>query len=169
MQLVGLDSVHVGEPLPKGVKDSGATALIAAFTKIKQPLTGGITFNFSNPSSNKWYREGEADPFESQRDPSSGSKELSWNVVDFDEETLNFYFGTTEPAEGKLYEGEKAFAFDSKSGSTLVFACLKYTATLGGSLNSSDPLQIQVVADVLAPSEGGVAWAPIPTPTYTEE
>lgn len=168
MQLVGLETCHVGEPLPNGVKDPGAQSLMASFKKIKQPYSGGITFNFSTPTSNKFYREGEADPFFSLRDSTSGSKEITWNVADFDDETLNLYFGTTEPEEGKLYEGEKAFVFDTKSGASIAFARLKYTAVLGGNLNTSDPLQIQVSADVLAPTGKGVAWWPITTPQYSD-
>lgn len=167
MQLVGLNSCHAGAPLPKGVKDAGATALLKALTKITQPYNGGVTFNFSNPTSNKFHREGEADPFFSLRDVTSGSKEITWNIADFDDTTMEFYFGTTEPAKGELYEGEKAFVFDSKSGGSLAFARLKFTATLSGGLNTSDPLQIAVSADVLAPAEGGVAWSPIATPEYT--
>lgn len=168
MQLVGLKSCHAGNPLPKGVKDAGAEALLKALTKITQPYQGGVTFNFSNPTSNKFYREGEADPFFSIRDPTSGSKEVTWNVADFDDDTLEMYFGTTEPAEGKLYEGEKAFVFDAESGASIAFARLKYTASLSGSLNTSDPLQIAVSADVLAPEQGGIAWWPIATPEYTQ-
>lgn len=168
MQLVGLKSCHAGNPLPKGVKDTGAEALLKALTTITQPYQGGVTFNFSNPTSNKFYREGEADPFFSMRDPTSGSKEVTWNVADFDDDTLEMYFGTTEPAEGKLYEGEKAFVFDAESGASIAFARLKYTASLSGSLNTSDPLQIAVSADVLAPEQGGIAWWPIATPEYTQ-
>lgn len=168
MQLVGLKSVHAGDPLPKGVKDAGAEALLKALKKITQPYSGGIAFNFTNPTSNKFRRENEADPFFSMRDPTTGSKELTWNVADFDDVTLAFYFGTTEPTEGKLYEGEKAFVFDAASGSSIAFARVKYTASLTGALSSSDPLQIAVSADVLAPEEGGIAWAAIPTPAYTE-
>ena len=168
MQLVGLKSCHAGNPLPKGVKDAGAEALLKALTKITQPYQGGVTFNFSNPTSNKFYREGEADPFFSMRDPTSGSKEVTWNVADFDDDTLEMYFGTTEPAEGKLYEGEKAFVFDAESGASIAFARLKYTASLSGSLNTSDHLQIAVSADVLAPEQGGIAWWPIATPEYTQ-
>lgn len=167
MQLVGCDAVYVGDPLAKGVKDSNAEEAIKKFTKIMQPYQGGVTFNFSNPTSNKFYREGEADPFFSLRDPTSGSKEVTWSVADFDSTTLEMYFGTEEPAEGKLYEGEKAFVFVTKSGASLVFARLKFTAALGGALNSSDPLQIQVSADVLAPTQGGVSWGPIVTPEFT--
>lgn len=167
MQLVGLKSCHAGDPLPKGVKDAGATALLTALTKITQPYQGGITFNFSNPTSNKFHREGESDPFFSMRDPTTGSKEVTWNVADFDDETLEFYFGTTEPAAGELYEGEKAFVFDAKSGGSIAFARLKYTAVLSGGMSTSDPLQIAVSADVLAPAEGGYAWWPIATPAYT--
>lgn len=168
MQLVGLKEVRAGEPLPKGVKDSGADALIKALKAIKQPYQGGVSFNFSNPSTNKWYREGQADPFFAMKDVTSGSKELTWNVADFDDDTLAFYFGTTEPAEGKLYEGEKAFVFVTESDASLAFARLKYAASLTGSINSSDPVQIAVTAEVLAPSEGGVAWWPITTPEFND-
>ncbi|MDE5708503.1 MAG: hypothetical protein K2I32_03495 [Alistipes sp.] len=167
-QFVGLEAVYVGDPLPKGITDEGAAALIAKFKKTAQPLNGGITFNFSNPTSNKWYREGEADPFASLRDASSGSKEITWNVVDFDDETLKFYFGTTEPDEGRLYEGEKAFVFVSKTQASIAFARLKFSATLGGGLNTSDPFQIAVTADVLAPVQGGRSWWPIETPSFEE-
>lgn len=166
MQLVGLKSCHAGDPLPKGAKGEGADALIKALKQITQPYQGGVTFNFSNATSNKFHREGEENPFYSLRDPTTGSKELTWNVADFDEDTLEFYFGTTEPEQGKLYEGEKAFVFDAMSGASIVFARLKFAATLSGGMNTSDPLQIAVSADVLSPTEGGVAWLPIVTPEY---
>lgn len=166
MQLVGLKSCYAGAALPKGVKDTGAAALMAKFKKIQQPYNGGVTLNFSPPTSNKFHREGEADPFFSMRDATSGTKEITWNIADFDDETMKFYFGTTEPEEGVLYEGVGGFVFNAMSGASIAFARLKFTASLGGSMNSSDPLQIQVSADVLAPEEGGVAWWPIPTPTF---
>ena len=168
MQLVGLNSCHAGNPLPKGVKGTGAEELLKALKKITQPYNGGVTLNFSNPTSNKFYREGESDPFFSMRDPTSGGKEITWTVADFDDATLEFYFGTAGPAKGELYEGTKACVFDSKSGGSLAFARLKYTASLTGAMNTTDPVQIAVSADVLAPEQGGVAWWPITTPEYTE-
>ncbi len=81
---------------------------------------------------------------------------------------MEFYFGTTEPAKGEIYEGVKAFVFDSKSGGSIAFARLKYVATLGGGINKTDPLQIQVSAKVLAPEQGGYSWWPITTPEYTK-
>lgn len=167
MQLVGLKEIRVGAPLAKGVKDTSAATAIKAFAKIKQPFQGGITFNFSNPTSQKYYREGEADPFFALKDPTSGSKELSWNVADFDDDTLAFYFGTTEPEEGKLYEGQKAFVFVAESGSSLAFANLKYAASLTGGMNTGAPAQIAVTAEVLAPADGGYSWWPITTPDFT--
>lgn len=169
MQLVGLKSVHVGEPLPKGVKDEGASTLMQAYKKITQPYNGGLSTNFSMPSSNDFYREGESDPFYSAYDPTTGSKELSWTVADFDDETMAFYFGTTEPQEGKMYEGVKGFIFDAESGGSVAFARLKFVAQLGGSMNKTDPMQIQVSAKVQAPENGGVSWWPIATPKYTED
>ena len=43
MQLVGLKSCHAGNPLPKGVKDAGAEALLKALTKITQPRIRRVT------------------------------------------------------------------------------------------------------------------------------
>lgn len=167
MQIVGLNSVHVGEPLPKGVSDSGADALIKAFKKIQQPYKGGVQLNFAVPSKNEFYREGEDSPFYSEYDATTATKEVTWSVADWDDETLEFYFGTTEPEQGKMYEGEKAFAFDGNSGGTMVFARLKFVAVPSGAFNSTDPLVANVTATVLAPAEGGRAWKPIVTPTYT--
>jgi len=62
-QIIGLKAVHAGNPLPKGVKDAEAADLMKAFTKISQPYNGGVSTNFAIPSSNDFYREGEADPF----------------------------------------------------------------------------------------------------------
>ncbi len=168
MQLVGLKEIRVGEPLAKGVKDTSAATAMASFAAIKQPYQGGITFNFSNPTSNKYYREGQADPFFAIKDPTSGSKELSWNVADFDDDTLEFYFGTTEPAEGKLYEGQKAFIFVAESGASLAFANLKFAASLTGGMNTGAPAQIAVTAEVLAPADGGYSWWPITTPSFSK-
>lgn len=168
MQLVGLKAVYVGDILPKGVKDEGASALMKAFKKITQPYKGGVTFNFSNPTSTKFYREGESNPFFAIFDPTTGEKNVTWNVADFTENDMNFYFGTEEPEAGEMYEGEKAFVFVTESGYSLAFAHLKYAATLKGGLNTSDPLQISVTAEVLAPTEGGVAWWPIATPAFTD-
>lgn len=166
-QVVGLKSCRAGNPLPKGVKDTGALALIKAFPLITQPYDGGITANWSIPTNTDFRREGQADPFFSLRDPSTGSKELTWTVADFDDDTKEFYFGGDNAVAGEVYEGEKAFAFDSQSGTTIVFARLKYVATLTGGINKSAPLQISVSATVLAPTEGGESWDVIETPTYS--
>jgi hypothetical protein len=181
MQLVGLKSVHAGEPLPKGVKDDGAATLMAAYQEIMKPYKGGISFNFSNPTSNKFYREGEALPFFTMVDPTSGEKTLNWTVADFDDaddkdeqgkilkaSTMTFYFGTDEPAKGEVYEGTKGFVFETASGKSIAFARLRYSATLAGGINDGDPLQISVSAEVLNPAEGGVAWWPIDTPAFKE-
>lgn len=168
-QMIGLKSIHVGAPLPNGVKGENANDLIAAYKKTTQPYNGGVSTNFSLPSSNDFYREGEADPFYSAYDPTTGSKELTWNIADFDDQTLEFYFGTTEPDEGKMYEGVKGFVFDAESGLSIAFSRLKYVAVLGGGMNKTEPLQIQVSAKVLAPEKGGRAWWPVVDPKYTED
>lgn len=165
-QIVGLKSIHVGEPLATGV---GSSADIAGFTKITQPYQGGVTTNFAMPSSTEFFRENETEPFWSAVDPSSATKKLTWEVADFDEGTLSFYFGGgTDIESGSVYEGVKAFVFDSKSGISLAFARLKYVATLTGSMNGSEPLRISVEATVLAPETSGRAWYPIATPSYND-
>lgn len=161
MQFVGLVAAYAGTALPKGVKDVDALATIKTWSKITQPYQGGVSTNFSMPTSTEFFRENEADPFYSVVDPASATKELTWEVADMDETTMKFYFGDTEPEEGKIYEGENGFAFVSKSGMTLAFARLKYTAILTGSMNSTEPLRISVSAKVLAPAEGGAAWWPL--------
>lgn len=167
MQIVGLKEIRVGAPLDNGVKDSSAATAMAAFKRIQQPFQGGITFNFTNPTASKYYREGQADPFFTLKDPTSGSKDLSWNVADFDDDTLTFYFGTKSPAEGKLYEGKKAFVFVAESGASLAFANLKYSASLTGGMNTGAPAQIAVTAEVLVPATSGYSWWPITTPKFT--
>lgn len=166
MQFVGLNSVHAGDALPKGVKDESATALMEQYQAITQPYQGGVSTNFAMPTSNQFYREGEADPFYAAVDSTTATKEITWEVADFDAATMEFYFGTTEPEEGKIYEGVKGFVFDAKSGMSIAFARLKYIAILTGAMNSSEPMRISVSATVLAPAEGGVAWWPIETPEY---
>lgn len=173
MQLVGLKAMYAGAPLPKGVKDEGAAELMKAYTKLMQPYKGGINTNFSNPTATKFYREGESNPFAAIFDPTSGEKKVSWLVADFDDEdtetkesTMTFYFGKTEPDAGEIYEGEKGFVFVTETGKSLAFARLKFAATLSGGLNTSDPMQISVEAEVLAPEEGGRAWWPIDTPSF---
>lgn len=163
-QLVGLTSVRVGEPIKTGITGSEA---ITGLMKITQPYQGGVTTNFAIPSSTEFFRENETDPFYSAVDPTSATKKLTWEVADFDENTLAFYFGTTEAESGTIYEGIKAFAFDTKSGYTLAFARLKYVATLTGAMNTGEPLRISVEATVLAPETSGKAWWPVATPTYT--
>ena len=165
-QIVGLKSVHVGEPLKTGITDSTTTQAVS-FAAIKQPYQGGVTTNFSMPSTTELFREGETSPFWAAVDTSSASKKLTWEVVDFDEATLKFYFGTTEAESGTIYEGVNSFIFDSNSGLSLAFARLKYVAILTGAFNASEPLRISVEATVLAPEEGGKAWWPITTPNYT--
>lgn len=175
MQIVGLKEIRVGEPLDRGVKapasstgaKDSAEELIKEFKRIKQPFQGGITFNFTNPTASKYYREGQADPFFTLKDPTSGSKDLSWNVADFDDDTLTFYFGTKSPEEGKLYEGKKAFVFVSETGASLAFANLKYSASLTGGMNTGAPAQIAVTAEVLVPATSGYSWWPIATPKFT--
>lgn len=158
--------MRVGDPIATGITGSEA---IKDLKKITQPYQGGVTTNFSMPSSTEFFRENQTEPFYSATDPASATKKLTWEVADFDDDTLEFYFGTTEVESGTIYEGIKAFAFDSRSGYTLAFARLKYVAILTGSMNTSEPLRISVEATVLAPETSGKAWWPVPTPTYTEK
>jgi hypothetical protein len=165
--IVGLTSIHVGKPLAKGVLDPNATAEVKTWKKITQPYQGGIQTNFTLPSSTEFFRENEADPFYSATDGSTATKKLTWEVADWDDNTLKFYFGENEIVSGQLYEGVMGFAFDAKDGVSMVFSRLKYVAIPTGNLASSEPLRISVEATVLGPNEGGAAWYPMATPEYT--
>lgn len=165
--IVGLVSIHVGDPLAKGAKDTNAATDVAKWKKITQPYQGGVQTNFTLPSSTEFFRENEADPFYSASDGSTATKKLTWEVADWDDDTLEFYFGTTEIEEGKLYEGVKGFAFDAKGGVSMVFSRLKYVAIPTGNMASSEPLRISVEATVLGPEDGGAAWYPMTTPAYS--
>lgn len=165
-QLVGLKSIHVGDVLTTGVTGDGAADAMKAFTRITQPYQGGVSTNFAMPSTTEFFREDQVSPFWSAVDTSSATKKLTWEVADFDDETLQFYFGTTEAEEGTIYEGVSAFVFDAKSGFSMAFARLKFVATLTGTMSASEPLRISVEATVLAPTSGKPWWI-IPTPAYT--
>lgn len=165
-QIVGLKSIHVGDVLTNGVTGAGASDAMSKFTSITQPYQGGVSTNFAMPSSNEFFRENQTSPFWSAIDTSSATKKLTWEVADFDDETLEFYFGTTEAEEGTIYEGVSAFVFDAKSGFSVAFARLKFVATLTGTMSATEPLRISVEATVLAPTTGK-AWWVIPTPAYT--
>ena len=163
MQLVGLKAVYFGEPLANGVT---AEADYSKFEKFTQPYQGGITLNFSLPSSKKWHREGEKLPAQTLRDATSGEQKVSWNTMDYDTKTKDFYFGDTPEEKSDVFEREVAAVFVAESGASLVFARLKIVSTPGGGMNATgDPVLIQSEADVLAPSSGkGLGWDVISTP-----
>lgn len=159
-RIVGLKATRAGDPLATGATAEG----IKEFQEINPPYNGGITVTGTVPTDTKFFDEGRKNPFFSLRDASTGGTEITWSVANFDTSTREFYFGSND---AELYEGEKAFAFDANTGETLIFARLKYVATLSGGINKSDPLQISVSATMLAPTTSGRAWDVVKTPTYT--
>lgn len=165
MQLVGLKAVYFGEPLADGITP---TTDYSKFEKFTQPYQGGITLNFSLPTSTKWHREGEKLPAQTLRDATSGEQKVAWNTMDYDEATKNFYFGDSVADKNDVFEREKAAVFVSESGASIVFAHLKIVSTPGGGLNATgDPLLINSEADVLAPTNAnatGLGWDVITTP-----
>lgn len=163
MQLVGLKAVYFGAPLADGVTEA---ADYSKFKKYKQPYQGGITLNFSLPSSKKWHREGEKLPAQTLRDATSGEQKVTWNTMDYDQETKDFYFGDTVEEKSDVFEREVAAVFVAESGASIVFARLKIVSTPGGGMNATgDPVLIQSEADVLAPTGGkGLGWDVITTP-----
>lgn len=163
MQLVGLKAVYYGDPLENGVSGDND---FSTFTKLKQPYQGGISLNFSLPTSKKWHREGEKLPAQTLRDATSGEQKVTWNTMDYDEDTKNFYFGDSEEDRSDVFEREVSAVFVGESGASLVFARLKIVSTPGGGMNATgDPVLIQSEADVLAPTSGkGLGWDVIATP-----
>lgn len=163
MQLVGLKAVYFGDPFADGVNASTDYSKMEKFT---QPYQGGITLNFTLPSSKKWHREGEKLPAQTLRDATSGEQKVTWNTMDYDKKTKDFYFGDSDEEKSDVFEREVSAVFVGESGASLVFARLKIVSTPGGGMNATgDPVLIQSEADVLAPTSGkGLGWDVIDTP-----
>lgn len=160
MQVTGLKAVYFGKPLPNGVNAEGVADLLKKYTKFTQPYQGGISLNFTLPSSKKWYREGEKLPTQTLRDATSGEQKVTWNTMDYGDDEKKFYYGENEDERADVFEREVGAAFVAESGAMLVFARLKIVSTPGGGMNATgDPVLIQSEADVLAPSSGkGYGW-----------
>lgn len=146
-----------------GVDGAAGTTL----SEITRPYQGGITITGTAPTINKFHREGEQFPAASAVDAASGGIEVTYEVMDFDDATLKFYFGPAAVGgvPGTVYRGEKTFRFDSESGNSILIPRLQYVATITGALNASDPLRIAVTGTILAPKEGEMAIDTITTPT----
>lgn len=144
--------------------DGAAGTTLAKLTK---PYQGGITITGTAPTLNKFYREGEQYPAASAADVTSGGIEVTWEVMDFDDETLKFYFGDSAVGgiPGTTYRGEKTFRFDSESGNSILIPRLQYVATITGGMSATEPLRISVSGTILAPKEGEMAIQTIATPS----
>lgn len=136
-------------------------------SKITKPYQGGITIAGTAPTLNKFFREGEQYPGATTTDVTSGGVEVTWEVMDFDDETLKFYFGDSAAGgiPGTTYRGEKTFRFDSISGNSILIPRLQYVATITGGISATEPLRIAVSGTVMAPKEGDMAIQTIATPT----
>lgn len=158
--VAGLKSCFAGDV---GVDGSAGSTLV----QITQPYQGGVTISGTAPSMNKFFEENKAYPEISLPDVTSGGTEVTWEIMDFDDETLKFYFGDNARSgipDGS-YQGEKTFRFDSLAGWSLIIARLQYVATITGTMSASEPLRISVSGTVLAPKEGEMAIAIVQTPT----
>lgn len=137
-----------------------------SLTQIAQPYQGGVTLTGTAPTLNKFFEENAAYPEVSIPDVASGGIEVSWEVMDLDNETLKFYFGesaTSGIPEGS-YTGEKTFRFDTLTGQSLLIPRLQYVAVVTGTLSASEPFRISVTGTVLAPKEGEMAIGIVETP-----
>lgn len=139
-------------------------------TEITKPYQGGVTFTGTAPTLNNFYREGEQFPAISAVDVSSGGIEVTWEVMDFDDTTLKFYFGDSAVSgiPGAVYRGEKTFRFDSESGNSILIPRLQYVAVITGGMSATEPLRISVTGTVLAPKDGEMAVGTITTPASSD-
>ena len=157
--IMGLKACYAG---PVGADGAAGTSL----TPIKQPYQGTLTITGTSPTKNPQYRENEKFPAVSAEDVSTGGYEASWEVMDFDDETLKFYFG--DAAVGGIpvssFSGEKTFRFDDLDGDSILIPRLQYSAVVNGPINSTEALRISVTGTVLAPKEGEMAIGIIDTP-----
>lgn len=158
--IMGLKACFAG-----AVGEDGAAG--TTLTQITQPYQGGITITGTAPTINKGYREGQQFPAALAADVSSGGVEVTWEVMDWDAETLKFYFGDKAisgiPAES--YMGEKTFRFDTGSGISYLIPRLQYVATPNGTIGSSEAMRFSVTGTVMQPKEGEMAIGIIKTPS----
>lgn len=140
-------------------------------TEITKPYQGGITITGTAPTVNKFYRESDQFPAITAVDSSSGGTEVTYEVMDFDDATLKFYFGDSAVSgiPGTTYRGEKTFRFDSESGNSILIPRMQYVAVINGGMSASEPLRISVTGTVLAPKEGEMAISAIVTPVTPAE
>lgn len=158
----GLKECYAGEVGEDGVAGTD-------LTKITQPYQGGVTITGTAPTLNAFYEENEAYPEISIPDVASGGTEVTWEVLDFDDATLAFYFG--EKAVGGIPDKSavqtKTVRFDTLTGVSLLIPRLQFVATMSGQLSASEPMRILVTGKVLAPKEGEMAIGIIATPATT--
>ena len=102
----GLKACYAGAV---GADGAAGTSL----TEITKPYQGGVTFAGTAPTLNNFYREGEQFPAISAVDVSSGGIEVTWEVMDFDDTTLKFYFGDSAIGgiPGDTYRPSRATRF----------------------------------------------------------
>lgn len=158
----GLKECYAGE-----VGSDGAAG--TSLTKITQPYQGGVTITGTAPTLNAFYEENQAYPEVSIPDVTSGGTEVTWEVLDFDDSTLKFYFG--EDAKSGIPDKSavqtKTFRFDTLTGISLLIPRLQFVATMSGQLSASEPMRISVTGKVLAPKEGEMAIGISATPATT--
>ena len=162
--VAGLKACYAGEV---GANGAAGTDLV----QITQPYQGGVTISGTAPTMNKFFEENKAYPEISLPDVTSGGTEVTWEIMDFDDATLKFYFGDNASAgipDGS-FQGEKTFRFDSLAGWSLIIPRLQYVATITGTMSASEPLRISVTGTVLAPKEGEMAIGIVPTPADDSE
>lgn len=164
--IAGLKACFAGEV---GEGNKAGTNL----TEITQPYQGGVTITGTAPTLNAFYEENQAYPEVSIPDVASGGTEVAWDVMDFDDETLKFYFGESATAgiPDKSEVMTKTFRFDTLTGVSLTIARLQFVATMNGQLSSSEPMRISVSGRVLAPAEGekAISFSATPAPTQQGE
>lgn len=134
--------------------------------KITQPYQGGVTITGTAPTLNAFYEENEAYPEISIPDVASGGTEVTWEVLDFDDDTLAFYFGANAVGgiPDKSVVQTKTVRFDTLTGISLLIPRLQFVATMSGQLSASEPMRIAVTGKVLAPKDGEMAIGIVQTP-----
>lgn len=172
------DNVHIAGVKAMYMADitAGVPLAVDAFAsthQIKSPVENTFTMNPTGVAFFQHFRENEAFPAFAIKDPKSGRIEsLQWNVLDWDDDTLENLVGkgagsTTDhwKSSKASFTGRKTLRIDFVTGWTLYFPLFVYAGVASGS--ASEGVDINVLGKVgLLGSHK--PWSRVETPALTD-
>lgn len=154
--LAGIKALYLAD-----IKDDTPLAVDAFYPtlKVKNPAADTINVNAVAAAFNEPFRENEAYPAFILKDSKTGRIDtLSWDVLDWDDDTAKLYLGGTGAndiwaAPTESYAVDKTLRIDFLTGWTMYIPKVKLSAAPGGDGGSAGSINIQVVAKLIALGE----------------